>query len=63
MYKIYNDYISIYLQNIAPDIRISYGEVNKVLSVIIIQKAYRKLSVGQHGPPTKAKVGSGAMGE
>jgi hypothetical protein len=32
-------------------------------SVIIIQKANTKSSVGQHGPPTNTKVGSGAAEE
>ena len=45
------------------DDRTQIGEGNIVLNVIIIQKAYTKSSVGQHGPPTKAKAGSGAMGE
>jgi hypothetical protein len=31
-----------------------------VSNVIIIQQANTKYSVGQHGPPTNAKVGSGA---
>jgi hypothetical protein len=30
---------------------------------LIIQKANTKSSVGQHGPPTNAKVGSGAAEE
>ena len=44
---------------------ISIGEVNKVLNIIIIQKKhiYTKSSAGQHGPSTKAKVGSGVMEE
>jgi hypothetical protein len=37
------------------------SEVQNVWNVIIIQEANRKLSVGQHGPPTNAKTGSGAM--
>ena len=36
---------------------------NKVLNVIIVQKTHTKSSVGQHGPSTKAKAGSGAMEE
>ena len=36
---------------------------NKVLNAIIVQKTHTKSSVGQHGPPTKAKAGSGAMEE
>jgi hypothetical protein len=40
---------------------ISNNEVKNVLKVIIIQKANIKSGVGQHGPRTKAKVGSGAM--
>jgi hypothetical protein len=38
-------------------------EVNKILDVIIIQKAYTKSEIGQQGPPTKAKVGSDAKEE
>ena len=34
---------------------------NKVLNVILVQKTHTKSSVGQHGPSTKAKAGSGAM--
>ena len=36
---------------------------NKVLNVIIVQKTHTKSSVGQHGPSTKAKAGSGDMDE
>ena len=36
---------------------------NKILNVIIVQKTHTKSSVGQHGPSTEAKVGSGAMEE
>jgi hypothetical protein len=39
------------------------SEVKYVLNVIIIQKAITESSVGQHGPPTNAKVGSGAYEE
>jgi hypothetical protein len=38
-------------------------EVNNVPNVIIIQKANTKSSVEQHGSPTNAKVGPGAMEE
>jgi hypothetical protein len=38
-------------------------KVNNVLNVIIIQRANTKSCVGQHGPPTNAKVGSGAAEE
>jgi hypothetical protein len=34
-----------------------------VSNVIIIQNANRKSIVGQHRPPTNAKVGSGAWEE
>jgi hypothetical protein len=44
-------------------LRISNNEVNNVLKVIIIHKVNTKSNEGQHGPPTKAKVGSGAMEE
>jgi hypothetical protein len=36
-------------------------EDNKVWNVSIIQRAITKPSVGQHGPPTNAEAGSGAM--
>jgi hypothetical protein len=36
------------------------SEVNNVQNVTIIQKEITKSNVGQHGPPTNAKVGSGA---
>jgi hypothetical protein len=39
---------------------IQNSEVNNVQNVTIVQKAITKSSVGQHGPPTNAKVGSGA---
>jgi hypothetical protein len=39
------------------------SEVNNVSNVIIIQRANTKSSVGQQGPPTNAKVGSGAIEE
>jgi hypothetical protein len=39
------------------------SEVSNVSNVIIIQKANTKSSEGQHGPPTNAKVGSGAAEE
>jgi hypothetical protein len=42
---------------------IQNSKINIVQNVIIIQNANTKLSVGQHGPPTKAKVGSGAEEE
>jgi hypothetical protein len=42
---------------------VRYSEINNVSNVIIIQKANTKSSVGQHGPPTNAKVGSGVMEE
>jgi hypothetical protein len=32
-------------------------------NIIIILKANTKASVGQHGPPTNVKVGSGDMEE
>ena len=32
---------------------------NKVLNVIIVKKTHTKSNVGQHGPSTKAKAGSG----
>jgi hypothetical protein len=35
------------------------SEVNNASNVITIQKANTKSSVGQHGRPTNAKVGSG----
>jgi hypothetical protein len=38
---------------------IQNSEVNDVSNVIIIQNANTKSSVGQHGPPKNAKVGSG----
>jgi hypothetical protein len=44
----------------------SVGEVNNPLDISIIQNKrhnYTKSIEGQHGPPTKAKVGSGAMEE
>jgi hypothetical protein len=41
-------------------IEVQNTEVNNVYNVIIIQKANTKSSVGQHGPLTNAKVGSGA---
>jgi hypothetical protein len=44
-------------------IKIAIGYIKRVLNVIIIQKAYTKSSVGQHGPPTKARIGPGAMEE
>ena len=36
---------------------------NIVLNAIIIPKTHTKSSVRQHGPPTNAKIGSGAMNE
>jgi hypothetical protein len=39
------------------------SDVNNVSNGIIIQKAITKSSVGQHGPPANAKVGSGAANE
>jgi hypothetical protein len=42
---------------------IQNSEVNIVKNVIIIQKANTKSSVGQHGPPTNAKVGAYAAEE
>jgi hypothetical protein len=36
------------------------SEVNNVYNVTTVQKAITKSSVGQHGPPADAKVGSGA---
>jgi hypothetical protein len=42
---------------------IQNSEVNNVSNVNIIQKANTKSNVGQHGLPTNAKVGSGAMEE
>jgi hypothetical protein len=39
---------------------IQNSEVNNAWNEIIVQKAITKSSVGQHGPPTNAKVGSGA---
>ena len=40
------------------------GEVNNVLNVIIVPKnTYTKSSVGQHGPPTKARAELNAMEE
>jgi hypothetical protein len=44
-------------------LEIQNGEVNNVQNVIVIQKAITKLSVGQHGRPTNANVGSGAAEE
>jgi hypothetical protein len=43
--------------------QIQNREVNNLSSVIIIQKAKIKSSVGQHIPPTNAKTGSGAIQE
>jgi hypothetical protein len=40
--------------------RIQNSEVNNVYNETIVQKAITKSSVGQHRPPTNAKVGSGA---
>jgi hypothetical protein len=42
---------------------IQNSKVNNVQNVIIIQKAITKSSVGQHGPPINAKVGSDAAKE
>jgi hypothetical protein len=42
---------------------IQNSKVNNVENAIIIQKAITKSSVGQHGPPTNAKVGSGVAVE
>jgi hypothetical protein len=44
-------------------VQIQNSEVNIVWNVIIIQRANTKSSVRQHGPPTNAKVASGAMEE
>jgi hypothetical protein len=52
VWKFYNDVIKV--QNSA---------VNNMSNATTIQKANTKSSVGQHGPPTNAKVGSGAMEE
>jgi hypothetical protein len=44
----------------------SNGKVNikyNVFNLNIIRTAYTKLSVGQHGPSTKARVESGAIEE
>jgi hypothetical protein len=40
-------------------LQIQNSEVNDVYNAIVIQKAITKSSLGQHGPPTNAKVGSG----
>jgi hypothetical protein len=40
---------------------IQNSEIHNVSNAIIIQKANRKSSVAQHGPPTNAKLGSGAV--
>jgi hypothetical protein len=37
------------------------SELKNVPNVIVIQKANIKSGVGQHGPPTKAKVKLGVM--
>jgi hypothetical protein len=52
------------LNNIFRDvmIKVQNSEIN-VWKVIIIEKAITKSSVGQHGPSTNAKVGSGAAEE
>jgi hypothetical protein len=42
---------------------IQNSRVNNVSNVIIIQRANTKSSVRQHGPPSNAKEGSGAMEE
>jgi hypothetical protein len=39
------------------------GSGANVLNVIMIKKPNTKSSVEQHGPPIKAKVGSGVMEE
>jgi hypothetical protein len=44
-------------------VEIQNGEVQNVSNIIIIQMANIKSSVGQQGPPTNARVGSGAMEE
>jgi hypothetical protein len=46
-------------------ITIQNSEVNNVQNKIIIQRTITKSSVGQHGPPTNAKVhvGTGAIEE
>jgi hypothetical protein len=47
-------------RNVVPDVNIQNSEVNNVQNVTTVQKAITKSSVRQHGPPTNAKVGSGA---
>jgi hypothetical protein len=42
------------------NVAIQNSKVNNVYNVTIVQKAITKSSVGQNGPPTNAKVGSGA---
>jgi hypothetical protein len=48
-----------YLKHNIFEVPIQNREVNNML----IQRANAKSSVRQHGPPTNAKVGSGAMEE
>jgi hypothetical protein len=45
---------SSYFQNL------ENSEVKNVYNITVVQKAITKSSVRQHGPPTNAKVGSGA---
>jgi hypothetical protein len=54
MYKNEWKYMHVHIKN---------REVNNVSIECIIQKANKKSSVGQRGPPTNAKVGSGAAEE
>jgi hypothetical protein len=51
------------LQTLSAKAKVQNSEVNNVQNVITIQKAITNSSVGQHGPPTNAKVGQGAVEE
>jgi hypothetical protein len=44
-------------------IQLQNSKVNNVSNIIIIKKTNTKSNVGKHGPPTNAKVGSGAAEE
>jgi hypothetical protein len=58
-----NELFTQYVCNFNYMFCIQNREVNNVPSVLIIRKANTKWSVGQHRPPTNAKVGSGAQEE
>jgi hypothetical protein len=56
------DFLIGYVVHVQFD-KIQNSKVNDVSKVIVMQRANTKSSVGQHGSPTNAKVGSGAMEE